>query len=1056
MSNFTEHAVKVLEERYLLKDERGGLLETPDELLYRVSHAIAYAEDLELRTEWRNKFHDMLKNLDFLPNSPCLANAGKKDGQLAACFVLPVEDDIDSIFKAVGDAAKIHKTGGGTGFSFSRLRARDSIVASTGHCASGPVSFMEVFDAATGAIKQGGMRRGANMGILRVDHPDILEFIHCKDSGSKITNFNISVGITDKFMKDLDACINGEHLLNYNGTHNNATCAHYIWEDIANSAWKTGDPGVVFLDVINNSRSNPVPSIGPIESTNPCLIGNTTILRRYGFVTIESQVGKTIDIWNGYEWSTVTVEETGQNQPTVNVIFSDGSDITCTPYHKFIMQDGKRIEAKFISVGDELVEYSFPVIEGDEHLEYAYTHGAYSGDGGYNNDKAQHTIWLYGVKMDLVPHLSGKASNIYPPGRIAFGLNRAVKWDKLFVPDANYTIQSRLDWFAGLLDTDGGSGGNHGGGSIAVWSVEHKFLEDVKYMLHTLGIKPSIAKGKDAELKMMPNGNGGKSEYQSQDSYRILIRGGDVQRLKELGLKTYRLDISYEPKYSTKKTIKVVSVEEGEIADKVYCFNEPLNHSGMFNGVVTAQCGEVPLYPYDSCNLGSINLGTHVVDGKVDFDKLKNTVHTAIRFMDNMVSCNSYTLPEIGDRNKQLRRLGLGPMGLHDALIKMGIPYASDKAVQISAGFAEFIQLEADKASISLGHEKGSFQLFNESIYVDDHEAMRNCARTCTAPTGTISIIAGCSSGIEPIYALSYEHHGLEGKLKGNRIWNEAAVNYMKSCGDKGYDEAVVATALEIDPIWHLKHQAAWQKYTDNAVSKTINMPFTATPEDIKDAYQYAYDNGCKGVTVFRNGSRDSQVLNVGVVSSGDGSVNHSSNIVDDGSSMANVRPTKLSAVTIKQATPFGNMYVTITDNDGPYELFATIGKAGSDVQAMAEALGRSVSKLLRESAPDKRKMMLEELGEQFSGIGGGMSSGFGKDKIRSIPDALSKVIRRYCGQSDNVVNSINAMSDNHGVDSNSYNHTALSGLTCPDCGMDAIAMSEGCETCQNCGWSKC
>jgi ribonucleoside-diphosphate reductase alpha chain len=561
----TVNALEVLNRRYLLKDETERIIETPAQMFERIAKAIANVD--KIYGEDPNKsakiFYGMMTRLEFIPNSPTLFNAGTELGQLSACFVLPVEDSLESIFSAVKNMALIEKSGGGVGFDFSKLRPNGDIVRSTKGVASGPVSFMRVFDTATEVIKAGGKRRGAMMGILRVDHPDILEFITSKQKPGFLSNFNISVAVTDDFMKTLEE--DGEYwLINpRNKEKVRKLKAQNVWNLMIKSAWMSGDPGVIFIDEIN--RHNPTPTVGRIEATNPC--------------------------------------------------------------------------------------------------------------------------------------------------------------------------------------------------------------------------------------------------------------------------------------------------------------------------------GEQPLLPYESCNLGSINLSRMVEDGKINWEKLRETVRNAVHFLDNVIDANKYPLKEIEAITKANRKIGLGVMGFADMLIKLGIRYDSEEALALAEKLMKFIDEEAHKKSMEIAEERGSFPNFENSIWKDKYKAMRNATVTTIAPTGSISIIAGCSSGIEPIFAISF----IRNVLGGTRLF-ETNPLFEMTAKERGFYSAklleeiaktgsvqkidevpedvkkVFVTALDIKPEWHVKMQAAFQKYTDNAVSKTVNMPTEATVEDVRMVYELAWKLKCKGVTVFRYGSKPEQVLYIGEI----------------------------------------------------------------------------------------------------------------------------------------------------------------------------------------------
>ena len=564
----TLNALSVLERRYLQKDDEGNVIETPAQMFRRVAKAVAapdalYDRGADLKAT-EKEFYDVMTRLEFLPNSPTLMNAGTEIGQLSACFVLPVPDSIEGIFDALKNMALIHKSGGGTGFSFSNLRPKGDVVRSTKGIASGPVSFMKIFNTATEVIKQGGRRRGANMGILRVDHPDIFEFITAKEKEGVLDNFNISVGVTDKFIKALEKGDEYDLINPRTGKAVKTVKAEDVFNLIVMMAWRTGDPGIVFLDEIN--RHNPTPHVGKIESTNPC--------------------------------------------------------------------------------------------------------------------------------------------------------------------------------------------------------------------------------------------------------------------------------------------------------------------------------GEVPLLSYESCNLGSINLSRMVQDGEIDWDKLRRTVRIAIHFLDNVIDANKYPLPQIEKMTKANRKVGLGVMGFAEMLAKLSVPYNSKEGVATAEKVMSFISEEARKKSVELGEERGSFPNFEGSIWEKmGYNAMRNATVTSIAPTGTISIIAGTSSGIEPFFAISYvrnvmgtqlfevnpvfekiaEERGFHSPELLTKVTKEGSIQRIKEIPSDV--RKIFVTALDIAPEWHVRMQAAFQKYTDNAVAKTVNLPSEATLEDVKRVFLLAYKLKCKGITVYRYGSKSEQVLTIGASS---------------------------------------------------------------------------------------------------------------------------------------------------------------------------------------------
>jgi ribonucleoside-diphosphate reductase alpha chain len=751
---WTEPALRVLRERYLLRDERGEVAETPEEMCWRVAQSIAAGEARYGRSpaavrEVAEAFYDMMVDALFVPNSPTLMNAGKGNGlQYSACYVLPVGDSMGEIFDSVKAAAIIHQSGGGTGFAFSRLRPKDDLVSSTHGRASGPVSFLRVFNAATEAVKQGGTRRGANMGILRVDHPDILEFIDCKLDGG-ITNFNISVAVTDTFMSALAQ--GSEYELVNPRTQGvvGRLSAREVFERMVRAAWRTGDPGMVFIDRINASPANPTPEIGVVEATNPC--------------------------------------------------------------------------------------------------------------------------------------------------------------------------------------------------------------------------------------------------------------------------------------------------------------------------------GEQPLLPNEACNLGSLNVSRFARQGddgqwSIDWEEMERVVRLAVRFLDDVIEMNPYPLAVIDETVKSNRRIGLGIMGWADLLFIMGIPYDSQEAIELADRLMAFVKDVAHDQCARLAEERGPFPNWSQSIY-REVRPMRNSTVTTIAPTGTISMIAGCSSGIEPIFALAFQH-----RVKnpdGERVLTFVNETFERIAKDRGlYSDAlkeeiakrgslhgipgvpeeaarVFKTSHEIGYEWHVRHQAAFQRHTDNGVSKTINLPNDATEDDVASAYRLAWDLGCLGITVFRDGCKGEQVLNIGVKDKAPAAK------PDASPSVVKPRPHSLSGRTYRAETPIGTAFITIneTEDREPFEVFVQVGKGGSDTMAVAEALGRLISLALRMPSPMSPQRRLEEVISQLSRIGGAQPLGFGKGKVLSLPDALARTLAEHTGQLKHV---------SEAPPTARASEQRRIGDLCKECGQATFVYEEGCKKCLSCGYNEC
>jgi ribonucleoside-diphosphate reductase alpha chain len=769
VGQWTESAMKVMKERYLARDSQGRQ-ETPEDMCWRVATAVAAAEEQwgrsseEIEAIAEEFYNVMVENL-FLPNSPTLMNAGTNNGLgYSACFVLPIEDSIEGIFDAIKYAALIHKSGGGTGFAFSRLRPKGSQVRTTAGVASGPVSFMRVFDAATEQVKQGGRRRGANMGILRVDHPDILEFINAKLQGG-ITNFNISVAATDRFMEALAKNHSYELIDPRTKQVTGSLPARQVFEQIIRAAWQTGDPGMVFVDRINASRANPVPDIEQIEATNPC--------------------------------------------------------------------------------------------------------------------------------------------------------------------------------------------------------------------------------------------------------------------------------------------------------------------------------GEQPLGPNDACNLGSINLvkfakssdhayqNGHGRSDRIDWAELERVVRVAVQFLDDVIEVNPYPLPAIDAEVKRNRRIGLGVMGWADLLLELEIPYGSEEALALADQLMAFIERVGHEESARLATEREPFPHWSQSIYRHE-KPLRNSTVTTVAPTGTISIISGCSSGIEPLFAVAYSHivgdrhltfvnPQFERLAKIRGFYSEALMDKVAAHGTvQGLSEVpvdvqqVFVTAHQIAPEWHVRMQAAFQRHLDNGCSKTINLPHAATVEDVGQAYLLAYESGCLGITVFRDGSKTDQVLHVGTAGKAAQTVDRP--VVQGGQEMAEPptleserqvvkpRPRKVQGVTYRVATPLGTAFITvnINGNEEPFEVFANVGKAGSDTASVSEAVGRLISLILRFPSPLTPTERLREVVGQLKGIGGGRHLGYGRARIRSLPDAIAQVLAEHLGIAE-----VEEVAPSQPI-------SESVGDLCPECGQATLVFEEGCQKCYSCGYTEC
>jgi ribonucleoside-diphosphate reductase alpha chain len=739
----------------------------------------------------------------------------------------------------------------------STLRPRNDIIRKLGSKSSGPIAFMEIFDAVCRTAASAGHRRGAQMGVLRVDHPDIETFIAAKQNSTYLTGFNLSIGITDEFM---DALAAGKTFwLQFGGKRYREIDARELWDKIMRSTWDWAEPGVLFIDRMN--EMNNLWYCEKIAATNPCVPGTTPILTDRGYVQIASVVDKPINVWNGKAFKEVIPRVTGYNQPMLDVILSDGSELTCTTAHKFILKDGTRIEAESLRVGDKLARCEWPVIEGEDTDDTdAYTQGLFSGDGWFKSATGGAYIGLYGAKRQLLAQIPAPVSiNEYEINggydgtdlgavRTFVYLGNDRMRAKNFVPGAQYSLSYRLKWLAGLIDADGYSTID---GCLQISSKDHTFLSDVRFMLHSLGVTGALSPMKDC--------------------WRLSISGSNSWRLYEVGLRTFRVAGLKRPQREASRGLTIVSVTTAPVCPVVYCFTEEDEHAGVFNGVYTAQCGEQPLPPNGACLLGSFNLARYVTKSKtLDLTQLIKDIPHVVRAMDNVIDRGFYPLPEQGREGRAKRRMGIGVTGVANAIEALGekFAYGSRDFVACFDSFMETLRDEVYFASAMLAKEKGSFALFDRDRYLagkfvaslgsDAREAIkrhgiRNSHLLSIAPTGTISLCAdNISSGIEPVFAHQYDR--TIRTMDGNKV--ETVQDYgLRTFGVKG------KPCSEVTINEHLQVLLIAQTHVDSAVSKTCNIGDNVTFEQFKDVYVQAFEGGAKGCTTFRTSGKRMGIL---------------------------------------------------------------------------------------------------------------------------------------------------------------------------------------------------
>ncbi|MCE2901661.1 MAG: LAGLIDADG family homing endonuclease [Gemmatimonadaceae bacterium] len=1155
------NARTVLEKRYLVKDASGQPVEKPEDMFWRVATVVAEADRRYGASDGAvnalaEEFYFLMTQRRFEPNSPTLMNAGRPLGQLSACFVLPVDDAISNgqsgIYDSLRSMALIHQSGGGTGFSFSRLRSRGSMVRSTTGVASGPVSFMELYDASTDAVKQGGTRRGANMGILRVDHPDVLEFIACKEDLTRITNFNISVGITTTFMEAVKADALYDLVDPVTHTVTGQLRARAVWDTMILGAWRTGEPGVFFIDEAN--RYNPVPHLGAYEATNPCVTGDTLVATTQGLVPIAElcERGEAVPVTLDTRFSAGKVGPAGAPfqsgiKPVFKVVTREGYEIRVTADHRFMTARGW-VEAQHLQEGDALHIQNtrggfgaHGTREEGRVLGWLIADGHSTGSSGYgavlgfrgddrevaaafardvhealgSYDGASRAVGVVDIPVrDLATVSSTRLRELVAARH---GVTAECKLDRVPAPVLAGGETMQQGFLQALFTADGHvSGTPDTGVSVRLTSISLALLQDVQRMLLNFGIASRIYQERHPARTVAFNG----VPSECQADHDLVIARDNVQRFaEEIGFLTRtknralikRLASSgargpYRETFTARFQALVPAGEE-----MVYDLTEPLTHSFIGNGFVVHNCGEQPLLAYDVCNLGSVNVGHYVKDGTVDWDAMRSDIALSTHFLDNIIDVNKYPLPEIDALSKRIRRIGLGVMGFADMLVRLGIPYDSPEGVEMGRKVMAFLDVEAKKESERLANQRGAFPEWARSIWGPDEtcardangqrirplQLLRNCNVTTVAPTGTISIIAGCSSGLEPLFAVAFMRNqagvlmpdvneDFVAIAKAEGWYSDALMERIARTGSVQHAEvparwqAVFNTANNISPEYHIRMQAAFQQHCDSAISKTTNFSHAATVDDVRAIYELAYDMKCKGVTVYRDGSRDGQVLSTGATADAtakrDGAPAAAAAAGEaKGESAKDVaalkrelgelqgtiaelqsqldrtkkalfsaesenasrrgkrsRPEVMRGTTYRKDTPLGTMFVNITEDEKgqPFEVFLNLGKAGGSAMADAEAIGRLISLALRSG------ISLQEIHRQLRGISSDRAVGLGPNKVLSLPDAVGMALEQWWREKQGVQTDLlssGPMTQVQGVPS------ALSPLPTPAAGVPVV-----------------
>jgi ribonucleoside-diphosphate reductase alpha chain len=909
MVDISHNSKIILEQRYLLKDENGKIVETPEDMLHRVAKVMAsidllYGKSVEETKSLEEQFYTMMDNLEFLPNTPTLMNAGTKVGQLSACFCLLIEDSMESIFGTLHDAAMIFKSGGGVGFDFSKLRPKDDAVSTTGGTSSGPLSFMKVYNAMIGVVKSGGKRRGAAMGGMRCDHPDIGDFIYSKmdEFNNDLENFNLSVAITDKFMEALEKDEKYELINPHTKQSIGKVSARIIWEHLCALSWLNGEPAMIFIDAMN--KANPTPQIGSFEITNPCLTGDTLIAvadgRNYVSIKQLAEEGKDIPVytWSGNDMTIRMGRNprlTQHNTEIIKLNFTDGSSLKVTKNHRIMLRDGTYKEANQLLIGERIMPfYKIQYSQSNNKSKYWCVH---QNKGILH--KGEHKLiaeYMLGRPLDnneVVHHIDFNSLNNSWNNLnvISEQLHNQIHTELMFGNNNPYhrfpSIKETLS--KPRYGKENGMYGKHHSKetkekiSVKAKGKRHSPITEFKKGLipKNKGIKTAwittICPVCNNEMTYIKSNPIKTCSIGCHNTYRMWERKGIelnhiITSIEEIGQEdVYNLTVDDFHNYAV--------ITKDYISEK---------GNRKLGGIIISNCGELPLLSYESCNLGSINLGKFVKYGKIEWDRLAEVVKLSVRFLDNVIDANKYPLSKIEEITKANRKIGLGVMGWADMLIKLGCKYDSEEAVETADFVMGFIEHKAKETSQELGKEKGNFPNFEKSIfvgeeYIIDPPYMRNATVTSIAPTGTISIIADASSGIEPVFSIISQRNVKDGFGKNLLEINPAAKEILKKQGKwaefkKQLAEStcskciiipqdikeMIPTASQISPEWHVKMQAAFQKWVDNSISKTVNLPNSASVEDVMNVYILAYKSGCKGITVYRDGSRKFQLLEGG------------------------------------------------------------------------------------------------------------------------------------------------------------------------------------------------
>jgi len=1023
--------------KYRLKDaDKAPVDLTVEDTWARIAKALAEAEPEDIRAEQEQRFNRALEGFRYLPAGRITAGSGTgRSVTLFNCFVMgTIPDSMEGIFDMLKEAALTMQQGGGIGYDFSTIRPKGARVLGVGSDASGPLSFMDVWDAMCGTIMSAGSRRGAMMATMRCDHPDIEDFITAKKDPVRLRKFNLSVLVTDAFMAAVEADMDWD--LIWKGKVTRTIRAMDLWNKIMKSTYAFAEPGVIFIDRIN--QRNPLAYVEEIAATNPCVPAGTPILTRSGWREIDTLVDTPVEVWNGAEWSLVTPRVTGHDQPMVRVSLSNGRSLICTTAHRFLTADGARNDACHLRPGQVLLTHDWPVVEAGVPVEGAYAQGMRAGGAQVQARVAKKVASFAGADLgDDDEGLVGLIGGVLPAS---------------FVPGADWDVASRLGWLAGLIDTAGEITGQ----GAFVRSRDAGFLSAIQLLINTLGA--SASRHEDGSL---------------------LVGAPALAALARLGLPLCK-DLPEATPSQGSGEVHVLSVDRlREEADVVYCFTETRRHAGCFDGVLTGQCGEQPLPPYGACLLGSINLARLISNpfmenARLDEVEMKELVATAVRMMDNVVDVSRFPLPQQLAEAKAKRRIGLGVTGVADALLMLCLTYGTEEAAAQVESWMRQIQHAAYRASVDLAKEKGAFPLFDAEKYLasptiqdldeDLRDAIathgiRNALLTSIAPTGTISLYAGnVSSGIEPVFAYAYKRKITldDGSKAEEEVVDYAVQLYRDMFGEGAPLPDYFVSAQTLKPLDHVRMQAAAQKWVDSSISKTVNCPEDISFEDFKAVYEEAFRSGCKGCTTYRPNEITGSILSV------DPAPKKAEGPVPDGIKPSSPRPTPRDPVlegrTYKIKWPGATHAYYMTVNDAvdeagirrPFEVF--VNTQNTHDADMLAAITRMISAVFRRGGDVG--FVAEELSQIVNPQGGHWVDG------RYVPSLVALIGNKLFEHMEAIgfiaprVSAPPAPAEAPHVPDLRPAKRSRPGCDTPEA--CDLVMESGCEKCISCGWSKC